>query len=136
MLSQLEIKDPQQQAKADTISENDNEISLQEPIDYPGATPNAKIRNILRERSPADPVSQHFFSCGKYEKVVQTAAPAASARIETARRHFPRVFFDADTTEDGRTRSADITKRNRTMTETSGSGRTTIGVRTPRTVSA
>jgi hypothetical protein len=32
MLSQL----PQQQAKADTISENDNEISLQEPIDYPG----------------------------------------------------------------------------------------------------
>ena len=79
VLSQLEIKDPQQQAKADTISENDNEISLQEPIDYPGATPNAKIRNILRERSPADPVSQHFFSCGKYEKVVQTAANRPTA---------------------------------------------------------
>jgi phage terminase large subunit len=29
-------------------------------------------------------------------------AGAASARIETARRHFPRVFFNADTTEDGR----------------------------------
>ena len=27
---------------------------------------------------------------------------AASARIETARRHFPRIFFNADTTEDGR----------------------------------
>src|SRR5215218_7281061 len=26
-------------------------------------------------------------------------AGAASARIETARRHFPRVFFKADTTE-------------------------------------
>ena len=29
-------------------------------------------------------------------------AGAASARIETARRHFPRIFFNADTTEDGR----------------------------------
>ena len=29
-------------------------------------------------------------------------AGAASARIETARRHFPRIFFNAGTTEDGR----------------------------------
>jgi phage terminase large subunit len=29
-------------------------------------------------------------------------AGAASARIETARRHFPRVFFNEETTEDGR----------------------------------
>jgi phage terminase large subunit len=27
---------------------------------------------------------------------------AASARIETARRHFPRIFFNEDTTEEGR----------------------------------
>jgi len=36
----------------------------------------------------------------------------------------------------GATRWARITKRNPTMIETSGSGRTTIGVRTPRTASA
>jgi phage terminase large subunit len=29
-------------------------------------------------------------------------AGAASARIETARRHFPRIFFNAETTEPGR----------------------------------
>ena len=29
-------------------------------------------------------------------------AGAASARIETARRLFPRIFFNADTTEEGR----------------------------------
>ena len=29
-------------------------------------------------------------------------AGAAKARIETARRHFPRVFFNAETTEPGR----------------------------------
>jgi len=29
-------------------------------------------------------------------------AGAASARIETARRHFPRIFFNAETTEYGR----------------------------------
>jgi phage terminase large subunit len=29
-------------------------------------------------------------------------AGAASARIETARRHFPRVFLNAETTEPGR----------------------------------
>ncbi len=29
-------------------------------------------------------------------------AGAASARIETARRHFPRIFFNAETTEAGR----------------------------------
>jgi phage terminase large subunit len=29
-------------------------------------------------------------------------AGAASARIETARRHFPRIFFNAGTTEGGR----------------------------------
>ena len=29
-------------------------------------------------------------------------AGAAKARIETARRHFPRIFFNAETTEAGR----------------------------------
>lgn len=48
-----------------------------------------------------------------YESAIQEAqfdvlvipnqgAGAASARIETARRLFPRIFFNADTTEDGR----------------------------------
>jgi hypothetical protein len=37
-------------------------------------TPTVKVRNIVSDRSPADPVSQHFFSCGKYETVVQNAA--------------------------------------------------------------
>jgi hypothetical protein len=36
MFSQLEIKDPQQQAEAESIGENDHEISLQDPVNYPG----------------------------------------------------------------------------------------------------
>jgi hypothetical protein len=61
---------------------------------------------------------------------------AASARIETARRLFPRIFFNADTTEEGRDAIAWSTKSGRTMIGTSGAGRTTIGVRTPQTASA
>ena len=77
MFSQLEIKDPQQQAKADSISENDHEISLQEPVNYPGG--HTQCERHLSERSPADPVSQHFFSWGKYERVVQTVANRPTA---------------------------------------------------------
>ena len=62
-------------------------------------------------------------------------AGAAMARIETARRHFPRIFFNEVTTEGGREASAGITKRSPTMIEISGSGRITIGVRTPLTPS-
>jgi hypothetical protein len=63
-------------------------------------------------------------------------AGAASARIETARRHFPRIFFNAETTEDGRDALGWYHEKNRTMTETWGSAQITIGVRTPRTVLA
>jgi hypothetical protein len=63
-------------------------------------------------------------------------AGAASARFETARRLFPRVFFNKDTTEEGAKRSAGITKRSRpTPNAISGSGRTTIGARIARTPS-
>ena len=53
-------------------------------------------------------------------------AGAASARIETARRHFPRIFFNADTTEGGRDAIGCYTKRSPTMIKTSGSGLTTM----------
>jgi hypothetical protein len=68
--------------------------------------------------------------------VPNQGAGAASARIETARRHFPRIFFNEATTEAVATRSAGTMKRSPTMIEASGSGRSTIGVRTARTLSA
>jgi hypothetical protein len=68
--------------------------------------------------------------------VPNQGAGAAKARIETPRRHFPRIFFNAETTEPGVMRSAGIMKSDRTMIVTSGSGRTTIGVRAARTASA
>jgi phage terminase large subunit len=46
---------------------------------------------------------------------------ATSARIETARRLFPRIFFNADTTRRrGATLSPGTTKSDRTMIGTSG----------------
>jgi phage terminase large subunit len=45
-------------------------------------------------------------------------AGAASARTETIRRLFPRIFFNADTTEAGRDVLGRYHERNRTMTGT------------------
>src|SRR4051812_44567015 len=43
--------------------------------------PSDRTLNMRKERSLASPVSQHFFSCGKYEAVVQIAAMAPIAVV-------------------------------------------------------
>jgi hypothetical protein len=63
-------------------------------------------------------------------------ASGAAPRIETARRHFSRIFFNRAPQKAGATRSAGITKSGPTMIETTCSGLITIGVRTARTASA
>jgi hypothetical protein len=70
----LEIQNPGEKAEADAVCQNDNPVFLEDAVNDPKSDPGGEDGNILKERSPAEPVSQHFLSWGQYEIVAHAAA--------------------------------------------------------------
>jgi hypothetical protein len=61
---QLEIQDAGQQGQTNAISYYNDRVSEQATVSDPQSNPGGKNQDIFSERSPAEPVVQHFFSCG------------------------------------------------------------------------